>query len=262
MASIQTVLPIYRKRGICRYIANEFECDNALRKVTEGPLGLDTEFLDVLVQASLNRPPWFRIDWYSIKLCVVQIALEDRVLVIDVKRMRVVPNQLARILESQTIAKVGVGFLADGRVIWDGPRINVQNLVDVGLMAKLANPERYAEEDFAPLSLERCVKDVLGAQLDKSLQQSAWDEDLTAEQVTYAGLDAQASLEVFNAVSVMLEQKGTTLGIGEIPEDWYSFDCREGKPTRREPSYRGDILPWSTRFCPWWSAGKFQGYYK
>ncbi|KAJ7606050.1 ribonuclease H-like domain-containing protein [Mycena polygramma] len=176
--------------------------------------------------------------------------------------MRVVPNQLVRILESRTIAKVGVGFLADGRVIWDGPRINVQNLVDVGLMAKLAKPERYAEEDFAPLSLERCVKDVLGAQLDKALQQSPWDEELTAAQVTYAGLDAQASLEIFHVLSAMLRKKGAALGIEEVPEDWYSFDCQEGKPTRRMRSYRGDILPWSTRFCPWWSAGKFQGYYK
>ncbi|KAJ6489530.1 ribonuclease H-like domain-containing protein [Mycena vitilis] len=262
MASAQYDLPIYRTKGICRYIANEFECDNALRKVTEGPLGLDTEFLDVLAQKVLDRPPWFRIDWYSIKLCVVQLALRDRVIVIDVKRMRVVPNELVRILQSRTIAKVGVGFLADGRVIWDGPRINVQNLVDVGLMAKLAKPEKYAEEDFAPLSLERCVKDVLGMQLDKALQQSAWDEDLTAAQVTYAALDAQASLEVFHVLSAMVRKKGVALGIQEIPEDWYSFDCQAGKPTRRMCSWRGEVLPWSTKFCPWWSAGKFQGYYK
>ncbi|KAJ7619242.1 ribonuclease H-like domain-containing protein [Mycena polygramma] len=251
----------YAPSCVFRYIANEYECDNALRRVHGGEIGMDTEFCDPPFDAIVTAAVAGIIEWDSIKLCLLQLALGDRVLVIDIKRMRTFPLQVERVLDSPHIAKVGVGLVSDGKVLWDGVRATVQNLVDVGLMTKLSNPERYKELDQGPLSLEACVQDLLHRRLDKELQQSDWATEITPLHIKYAGLDAQASLEVYKLAKVALKKKSDDLSI-EIPLEWYNFDVREGCPVRRMQTIDGEYLPWSPRFCPWYARGKFQGYFK
>ncbi|KAJ7429287.1 ribonuclease H-like domain-containing protein [Mycena galericulata] len=219
-------LPAYKPDRVFRYIANVYEADNALRRIYKGKVGFDSEFITEdaaeAVQVTLTRSneeghhetvhigrtskyendsetegTYDGIDWVSAKLCIVQVAVATCVYIIDVKRMRGFPRELRRIIEDKTIAKVGVGFINDGRVIWDATGVNAKNFVDVGLMAKYGDPERYREEDAQGLSLERCVKDILGCKIDKTHRTTwRWDQNLSPAHLTYAGLDAQASLEV------------------------------------------------------------------
>jgi hypothetical protein len=88
---------------------------------------------------------------------------------------------LRRILELPAIAKGGVGFLTDGKVLSDAvDNLVIRNLIDVGLMIKFCNPEGYLSQDQTSLGLDRCVLDVLGLHLDKARQKTLkWDGVLT-----------------------------------------------------------------------------------
>ncbi|KAJ7511763.1 ribonuclease H-like domain-containing protein [Mycena galericulata] len=281
LVAITPELPGYNANRTFRYIANVYEADNALRKITKGRVGFDTEFItkataqitreqgtqserlrhEVAGRPSEGEVNYDLIDWTAAKLCVVQVAVTEIVYIIDVKLMRGFPRELRRIVESNTIAKVGVGLNTDGRVLWDETGIDASNFVDVGLMAKYGDPERYMDEDGTGISLERSVRDILGFYLDKTHRTDwEWDNGMSSAQLLYAGLDAQASLEVYLEVKELIHTKAQSLG-RIIPEDWYTFDCLEGKPVRRQQTVRGDRLQWASNLCPWYKKGRFQGYF-
>jgi ribonuclease D len=96
------------------------------------------------------------------------------------------PSELKRILESPNIVKAGVGLLNDISVIWNDLRINIQNMADVGLMARLQLVPRHAEGHFANLSLQTCTAELLGYRIDKSLATSDWSGELSDAQLTCA----------------------------------------------------------------------------
>jgi hypothetical protein len=186
---------------------------------------------------------------------------------------------LRRILESEAIPKVGVGFSIDGRVLYEavGKGLVIRNFVDIGLMTKYCDPRAYATQDQTPLGLARCVLDVLGKHIEKGGQRSLrWDGALTDDHKLCklsseyaqlklranfnpdAGLDAQSSLEVYNIVAVKIIAKAAAIN-KDIPRDWYTFNCREGRPTRLEKSDFGEYLPWAPCFCTWYQNGRFIG---
>ncbi|KAJ7723937.1 ribonuclease H-like domain-containing protein [Mycena maculata] len=248
-------IPAYPQRSIFRYIANEYEYNNALRSVEFREVGFDTEFTEPapVVAAHADR-------WEHMKLRLIQLAIPGVVFIIDVKLMKAIPHELRRILEARHIAKVSVGLPIDGRIIFEADGIDLQNLVDVGLMTKFSNPEAYPQQDQTSLGLQICVKDVLGYHLSKSEQSRyKWQDELSEGHILYAGLDAQASLEVYSAIKPAFYEKAYKV-VGGIPEHWYTFDFTKGKPTRQEKSREGKVIPWSARFCTWYNGGRFQGY--
>ncbi|KAJ7171855.1 ribonuclease H-like domain-containing protein [Mycena crocata] len=242
---VDAVVPIppYPVKYVFRYIGNVHEANNALRHIVRGAVGFDTEHTDpkgddsIDVDATLDdaRPLQHPeshsgdgINWAASKLCIVQVAEGGRVYIVDVKRMRAFPEQLRRIVTSTTIAKVGCGIVNDGRVVGDCTGVCGNAFVDVGLMVKFANAERYAEEDGTGLGLERCVREVFGTYLDKTVTAKLkWDENITPEHMLYAGLDAQASLEVFQ--DAVWQIIGKELQIARvISKDWYTFNWEAG----------------------------------
>ncbi|KAJ7041001.1 ribonuclease H-like domain-containing protein [Mycena alexandri] len=256
-------LPAYEQTSVFTTFTNAQQAEVALSVIQHGPVGLDTEYADAPAP-TIDSDGVVHIEtdpWKLMRLCVVQVAIPGEVFILPVKLMRAFPDHLRRILEAKTIAKVGVGLPIDGKIIFDavGDGIVIRNLVDVGLITKYSKVEQYLDQDQTPLGLERCVQDVLHRKLDKSMQKSSWSGELTDAQKKYAGLDAQASLEVFEIVAPRLAAKALTVPRG-IPVDWYTFDCREGKATRLEQSYAGEYVPWSARFCTWYWQGKFKSY--
>lgn len=92
------------------------------------------------------------------------------------------PSELTRILESEAIAKVGVGLPIDGKVLYDaaGEGLVIRSFIDIGLMTKYCNPHAYATQDQMSLGLATCVQDVLGMHLKKGGQRTLqWDGELT-----------------------------------------------------------------------------------
>jgi ribonuclease D len=95
---------------------------------------------------------------------------------------------LRRILSSKKIAKGLVGAKADGQRFFEDFGISIYGLVDVGLMVKLAEPERHTSFRGGELALVTCVETLFGTTLDKSEQQSKWNkiEELTEGQIKCA----------------------------------------------------------------------------
>jgi ribonuclease D len=102
---------------------------------------------------------------------------------IDVDVPLAFPVQLRRVLTSNEIVKVGVGLVNDISVVWNDLRIDLNNLVDVGLMARLLLAEKYAAGAYQNLSMDVAVREIMGCKLDKAEQLSDWSTDLTASQL-------------------------------------------------------------------------------
>ncbi|KAJ7231242.1 hypothetical protein C8J57DRAFT_1251321 [Mycena rebaudengoi] len=158
------------------------------------------------------------------------------------------PMHLKRILSSDKISKEF--------------GLNIYRLVDVGLMVKFRAPEKYTEFKGGELSLVTCVESLFGTSLDKSERLSTWNPDngLTAKQVQYAGLDAQALLEVFEEAAFHLREKENSMG-RIIPDDWYTLNFVDSIATHIVPSVRNQLLPWNSMLSPWYMLSQFQGYY-
>ncbi|KAJ7432325.1 ribonuclease H-like domain-containing protein [Mycena galericulata] len=253
------------------YITRIREADHALKDIVEGAVGFDSEHADKKIPSvniptvNPDDPDWVNdgIDWEAaVRVCIVQIAIRGSVFVINLKKIRGVPKELRRILESEDILKVGCGFANDGRYLSEDLGVEVKSFVEVGMMVKLSDPERYANHDSGGLGLDVSVMHAFGQTLDKGPRnQLKWDGVITEKHIIYAGLDAQASLDVFEFATDAIRNKERDMG-RSIPKDWYSYHFHNGKPVRMQKSIRQEYLPWSAKVCPWYQQGKFQGYYE
>ncbi|KAJ7178783.1 ribonuclease H-like domain-containing protein [Mycena crocata] len=291
-ATIAPVLPNYPTVKKVQYLTTEAAVDQALAFIQSGAIGFDSEFapriagdidifLDKLfttvkgdknsvllaLQALEIASGEFNIDWSTIGLCVIQIARDDRVWLLNMNVIKAFPAQLRRILVSHDIAKVGFGLVSDIPVLWYDLGTDVNNFVDVGLMTRLTfMDEKYADQTYNFLSLKTAVQDVLGLKIDKDLQKSNWrgddNGDLSEEQRKYAAIDAQASLRCYEVIAPLLLAKSARLQTtvnGSIPASWYTFNGRLAHPVRTRPNCSGIYAPW-TPVCTWFNGGKFQGY--
>ncbi|KAJ7458426.1 ribonuclease H-like domain-containing protein [Mycena latifolia] len=168
------------------------------------------------------------------------------------------PSELRRILLSLRIRKVGVGLPSDILVIWDNLRLDMKNLTDTGLMAKLAIADRYPKQAYSNLSLKTSVKEMLGYKLPKDLTNSNWSaKNLTDNQVKL--LDAVAALRLFEVLEAELERKSSVIE-QTVPDAWYRFNSRSGEPMRLKPTPEGTELPWRVNNCTWYVGGKYVGW--
>ncbi|KAJ7429591.1 ribonuclease H-like domain-containing protein [Mycena galericulata] len=277
------VLPFYPRTSTFHYITDPAVAAAILQLVIAGRIGFNTEFVPrVVPQQELDVGTWpqrlayqrnhvaqygvagIPVDWDGMGLCIIQIALDHDVYIINLKAMHVIPNHLKRIVESPTILKVGAGLITDGRVFWEDLGWSPRSFVDIGLMIRLANPIPYATM-AGSVSLETCVADVLGFQLDKELGLSQWDRPLdpNGREIEYAGLDAQASLDVYNTLAAPMGPLRTQeLRLNRlIPNDWYTFHYIDGAPTRIVQNYLGNNCPWSYQVCLWYVSGVFSAYH-
>ncbi|KAJ6512496.1 ribonuclease H-like domain-containing protein [Mycena sanguinolenta] len=241
------------------YVFDVDQCNGLLHHIHKGVVGFDTEFQTGKAVNTMDP-----IDWDVAKLRVIQIAFKSDVYVIHISRMRAIPQGVIRILESAAIMKVGVDFGNDARVINEVLAATMVNFVDVGVMTRfwLAGV-KFLEHGQHPVGLEICAAEVLGVKMDKAAKHSNWGalDELTPQQIQYAALDAQAVLEIYVKVKPLLRQKERDIGTN-IPTFWYSHDIRQGIPTMRQISVRGEYLQWSPKFSPWYQMGIFQAFYK
>jgi hypothetical protein len=69
-----------------------------------------------------------------------------------------------------------------------------------------------------------------------------------------------ASVKLYDVRKDRLAQKSIDVGAA-IPEGWYTFNTKLGKPRRAKPAADGSEVIWKASDCTWYAAGKFQGYY-
>ncbi|KAJ7118461.1 ribonuclease H-like domain-containing protein [Mycena crocata] len=274
-------LPLYPKLRNVIYIVSEQQANTELAVVTEGAVGFDTEhvkrvptleesIIDNLFKVTSEggkksaKLAWQVVEllWDNIGLCLVQIAWNDVVWVLNLNKIRKFPSELQRILCSANIAKAGVGLAGDVKVFWTDMRSNLMNLVDVGLMSKLLLSEKYPDGGFTNLSLQTSVAEILGYHIEKDYQEGTdWKGDFSSDspEIQYAALDAVASLKLYEVLVPALARKAEMVS-RRIPDDWYCFNSNLGETYRLTKSVTNSEVPWNAKDCPWFFSGKFQGY--
>ncbi|KAJ7241287.1 ribonuclease H-like domain-containing protein [Mycena rebaudengoi] len=274
--------PLYDVHSIFTYTIDEKVANGWLEKISTGKIGLDTEFTKRIIDSeeiqAIGEEPTradklrflrarfssgFKIEWDNIATCIIQVAYREHVLIMDIKRMRAFPVELRRVLASGRIVKSLINALKDCRILYEDFGVEMRRMVEVGLMVKYTYAERYRDDGFrgTELALETCVADVLGCSLDKGPQKTKWNktETLTTNEIKYAGLDAQATLEVYEVIVDRIREKELDLG-RIISDDWYTLHYLDGAPTRIFASYTGGRLSWHGTLCPWYQSGEFERY--
>ncbi|NWT75808.1 WRN helicase, partial [Prunella himalayana] len=131
-----------------------------------------------------------------IQMCVAQ----DKCYLFHVSPMAGFPKGLKRLLEDETIKKVGVGIEGDQWKLMSDFEIKLKSFVE---LADVANEKLKCKENW---SLNGLVKHLFGRQLlkDPSVRCSNWEEfPLNEQQKLYAATDAYAGYIVYEKLKNM-----------------------------------------------------------
>ncbi|NWS11072.1 WRN helicase, partial [Pachyramphus minor] len=135
------------------------------------------------------------------KIAVIQICVtEDKCYLFHVSSMAGFPKGLKRLLEDETIKKVGVGIEGDQWKLMIDFEIKLKSFVE---LTDVANEKLKCKETW---SLNGLVKHLFGKQLlkDKSVRCSNWEKfPLSEEQKLYAATDAYAGYIVYEKLKNM-----------------------------------------------------------
>ncbi|KAM9236505.1 bifunctional 3'-5' exonuclease/ATP-dependent helicase WRN isoform 2-T2 [Leptosomus discolor] len=169
----------------------------------------DCSFISEDIRQSLSdgAAVGFDIEWppsYTkgkmAKIAVIQICVtEEKCYLFHISSMSGFPKGLKRLLEDETIKKVGVGIEGDQWKLSDF-EIKLKSFVE---LADIANEKLKCKEIW---SLNGLVKHLFGKQLlkDKSVRCSNWEEfPLNEEQKLYAATDAYAGFIIYQKLKNM-----------------------------------------------------------
>uniref|UniRef100_W5MXX5 DNA 3'-5' helicase n=1 Tax=Lepisosteus oculatus TaxID=7918 RepID=W5MXX5_LEPOC len=148
----------------------------------------------------IEWPPSF-IKGKMKKVAMVQLCpSEDKCYLFHISSMAGFPAGLKRLLQDETIRKVGVGIDGDMWKLMSDFDIKMKSTVELG---DLANKKLRCLEKW---SLDSLVKHLFQKQLlkDKSVRCSRWDDFILAEdQKKYAATDAYAGLIIYKKLEKM-----------------------------------------------------------
>ncbi|NWU87348.1 WRN helicase, partial [Onychorhynchus coronatus] len=135
------------------------------------------------------------------KIAVIQICVsEDKCYLFHISSMAGFPKGLKRLLEDETIKKVGVGIEGDQWKLMSDFEIKLKSFVE---LADVANEKLKCKETW---SLNGLVKHLFGKQLlkDKSVRCSNWEKfPLSEDQKLYAATDAYAGYIIYEKLKNM-----------------------------------------------------------
>jgi len=164
-------------------VDNVDACERAIEdllKVHTEILGIDTEWSD-----------------RSCNVALLQLATPlGGCVLIRMPRLQHIPTGLQKLFLNEQIVKFGVGISQDLLLLEKQFGLQSCSFVDLRSLA--------ARHDLCEptVGLASICKHVLHCELDKSphLRQSAWNADLTAQQITYAACDAYVSVDIVMAL--------------------------------------------------------------
>ncbi|KAF7311174.1 hypothetical protein MKEN_01018600 [Mycena kentingensis (nom. inval.)] len=282
---------VYLHQGYTIYYT---ECaataNTVLRSITEGSiLGFDVEFdtqvqppfspAEVAVLKATNMlspfllrgaqlalfllqrqsPNAFEIVWDHVRICTVQISMGKEVWVLGLTKMRNLPSEVKRILESPNIVKVACATLSQVKYLWEDLNIDVQNIIDVGLMTRLCFPHYLPIQGFGPLSLQESSRMILGRETEKGDLCSDWQRaQPTKKQIQCAGMEAALPVQIFEIADEKLHATRSRYGC-LCPTWWYTLHGTFGSIAHGK-SDDTRVALWNLSTCHWFSKGKFQGY--
>ncbi|XP_072190500.1 bifunctional 3'-5' exonuclease/ATP-dependent helicase WRN isoform X2 [Excalfactoria chinensis] len=157
------------------------------------------------------------------KIAVIQICVtEEKCYLFHISAMSGFPKGLKRLLEDETIKKVGVGIEGDHWKLMSDFEVKLNRFVE---LADVANEKLKCKEIW---SLNGLVKHLFGKQLlkDKSIRCSNWEKfPLDEEQKLYAATDAYAGFIIYQKLKSM--NSADRKLFGERRGEVWSDDMRE-----------------------------------
>lgn len=136
---------------------------------------------------------WLTVDGERRPVALLQLASKSGLCALfRLCEMQRIPGELQQLLEDETILKVGVAPLDDGKHLLKDYKIHVKGTLDLRHLA--------VHLDRAPESLAKMTSAFIGVELNKSwrIRCSSWDsQTLTEAQVEYAALDCLVGIEIF-----------------------------------------------------------------
>ncbi|NXB87953.1 WRN helicase, partial [Vidua chalybeata] len=148
------------------------------------------------------------------KTAVIQMCVaEDKCYLFHVSSMAGFPKGLKRLLEDETIKKVGVGIEGDQWKLMSDFEIKLKSFVE---LADVANEKLKCKETW---SLNGLVKHLFGRQLlkDQSVRCSNWETfPLNEEQKLYAATDAYAGYIVYEKLKNMNKSDQKLLSVSKV----------------------------------------------
>ncbi|NXL67499.1 WRN helicase, partial [Chordeiles acutipennis] len=187
-------LPFLEFRGSVVYSYEASDCSLLSEDIRQGlPDGAAVGF-DVEWPPSYTKGRMAKIA--LIQMCVT----EEKCYLFHISSMSGFPKGLKRLLEDETIKKVGVGIEGDQWKLLSDFEIKLKSFVE---LADVANEKLKCKELW---SLNGLVKHLFGKQLlkDKSVRCSNWEDfPLNEEQKLYAATDAYAGFIIYQKLKNM-----------------------------------------------------------
>ncbi|KAI0089578.1 ribonuclease H-like domain-containing protein [Irpex rosettiformis] len=190
----------YTPKPIIVYTRHEDEA-NDIVETLKGPLGFDMEWRVLRVRGAAREER---------RVSVIQICDRNVILVIQVSAMKKFPQKVKRIIENPSIPKIGANIRNDGQKLLRDYDVVAANLVELGALAREADPEFVSKRSI--VSLSRIIEDYCdGKVLDKGpVRMSNWEAiPLSPGQLHYAANDAHSALMAYRRlmqIAVMHER--------------------------------------------------------
>jgi ribonuclease D len=110
------------------------------------------------------------------------------------------PKPLVELLESPDALKVGLNIAGDAARLKRDFGVDISGTVEVREVVARKLGDTCGGVPTRKSSLAKLAADQLGVEVDKTLQCSDWNVELTNDQQEYAALDAWLPLEIFRSV--------------------------------------------------------------
>ncbi|KAJ7596714.1 ribonuclease H-like domain-containing protein, partial [Mycena floridula] len=169
--------------------------------------------------------PSFRKGEAEHPVALVQLATNNRILLIQISAMSAVPEKLVALLTDPNIVKAGVGIQGDIKKIHKDLNICTRSCVDLSLLARTVDNARWKGPYKNPIGLARLTEVYENKALGKGLiTRSNWELDLSPEQIEYASNDAHAGFALYTRLSALLSPDNPG-----HKRKYYSFDLIRGR---------------------------------
>ncbi|XP_016456884.2 3'-5' exonuclease-like [Nicotiana tabacum] len=183
----------------------EFFCDRILTTVTNSPgyvgdwiweiEAVHARRLDrLIVGLDIEWRPTFNRNQQS-QVAILQLCVGRRCLIFQLQHCFYIPLFLSDFLCNPSYTIVGVGIENDVEKLEKDYGIRVGNVFDLRHLAA----DAYGMRDLRNAGLKKLCQVVLGKEMEKpkNITLGKWDnEELSAEQVEYACIDAFVSFEI------------------------------------------------------------------
>ncbi|KAF5355649.1 hypothetical protein D9756_004211 [Leucocoprinus leucothites] len=196
------------------YIRHHDQANKALERLAGGPYGFDLEWKPNFVKGQAEN-----------RVALVQIANHETILLLQVTAMQQFPSKLHEFLLDPNTIKVGVGIQGDAKKLYQDWNVDVKNCVDLALLARSVDNEKWKGRYTDPVGLARLIAVYENRALAKGkITRSNWERCLTVPQQTYAANDAHAGYVIYTRLMAMLP------AVSPQPEpSCYTFDTTDGR---------------------------------